>query len=77
MYPRDGINGFVVARGNIAEMPQKLLLAFDNDVLRRKFFKEVGRGPSGNGHIGKLCCWVQGDAVERNRSDGLSTFSLQ
>jgi glycosyltransferase involved in cell wall biosynthesis len=68
MYLRDGVNGFVVARGNIPEMAQKLLLLLDNEALRRRFSEEARREIAENGHIDKLCagfrealCYVTGE----------------
>jgi glycosyltransferase involved in cell wall biosynthesis len=55
MYLRQGANGFVVPRGNIPEMAQKLLLLLDNDALRRRFSEDARREILENGHIDKLC----------------------
>ncbi len=55
MYLRNGINGFVVTRGNIVEMAQKLQLLLDNDVLRRQFSDAAKREVSENASIDKLC----------------------
>ncbi|MCP4371487.1 MAG: glycosyltransferase family 4 protein [Deltaproteobacteria bacterium] len=55
MYLRNGVNGFVVTRGNIVEMAQKLQLLLDNDVLRRQFSDAAKREISENASIDKLC----------------------
>jgi glycosyltransferase involved in cell wall biosynthesis len=55
MYLRNGENGFVVPRGKIPEMAQKLLLLLDNDALRRRFSEEARREIRENGHIEQLC----------------------
>lgn len=54
-YLMDGENGFIVSKGNIPEMTQKLLLLLDNDALRRRFSEEARREMAENGHIDKLC----------------------
>jgi len=55
MYLKDGINGFIVPRGNIVEMAQKLELLLDNDALRRQFSEAAKREIAENGHIDKFC----------------------
>ncbi len=67
MYLRNGENGFIVARGNIPEMAQKLLLLLDNDALRLQFSDAAKREIAENGHINRLCagfrdalCYVTG-----------------
>ncbi len=67
MYLRNGENGFVVPRGNIPEMAQKLSLLLDNPELRRRFSDEARREIATNGHIDKLCagfrdalCYITG-----------------
>lgn len=55
MYLKNGINGFVVPRNNIAELAQKLLLLLDNDVIRKQFSQAARREIIENGNIDKLC----------------------
>lgn len=55
MYLKNGVNGFVVSRGNIQELAQKLLLLLDDDELRRRFSDAAKREIDENGHIEKLC----------------------
>jgi glycosyltransferase involved in cell wall biosynthesis len=55
MYLRNGENGFVVPRGNIPEMAEKLLLLLDNDALRQRFSEEAKREIAKNANIEKLC----------------------
>ncbi len=55
MYLRDGVNGFIVPRGNIQEMTQKLQLLLDNDALRQQFSNAAKREIAENGSIDKLC----------------------
>ena len=55
MYLRNGENGFVVPRGDVAEMARKLLLLLDHSSLRQRFSQEAKREIAENGHIDKLC----------------------
>lgn len=55
MYLRNGKNGYVVPRGNISEMAQKLQLLLDNDALRKQFSDEARREIAENANIEKLC----------------------
>lgn len=55
MYLRNGENGFIVPRGNVSELAQKLMLLLDNDVLRQRFSDEARKEIMENGHIDKLC----------------------
>ncbi len=55
MYLRNGINGFVVQRGDIEELAQKLLLLIDNDALRKRFSEAAKKEIQENASIEKLC----------------------
>jgi glycosyltransferase involved in cell wall biosynthesis len=55
MYLKDGENGFVVPRGDMAEMARKLQLLLDDNALRQRFSEAAKREISENGHIGRLC----------------------
>jgi glycosyltransferase involved in cell wall biosynthesis len=55
MYLKDGRNGFIVPRGDIPALADKLLLLLDNEELRKRFSNEARREISENGHIDKLC----------------------
>lgn len=55
MYLKDGENGFVVPRGDVAEMASKLLLLLDDSLLRRRFSEQARSEIAENGHIDKLC----------------------
>jgi len=55
MYLKDGINGFVVPRGNISMMSQKLLLLLDDNKLRKRFSDAARREIEENGSMDKLC----------------------
>jgi len=67
MYLKDGVNGFVVPRGSIGEMAQKLKLLLGNDRLRRQFSEAAKREIAENANMDKLCagfkdalCYVTG-----------------
>jgi glycosyltransferase involved in cell wall biosynthesis len=55
MYLKDGVNGFVVPRGNIQEMAQKLLLLLDDNELRERFSHAAKQEIKENGNIDKMC----------------------
>jgi glycosyltransferase involved in cell wall biosynthesis len=55
MYLKDGKNGYVVPRGDIVEMANKLLLLLDDSSLRQRFAEEAKKEIAENGHIDKLC----------------------
>jgi glycosyltransferase involved in cell wall biosynthesis len=55
MYLKDSVNGFVVPRGNIPVMSQKLLLLLDNDDLRRRFSNAAKQEIKENGSMDVFC----------------------
>ena len=55
MYLKDGVNGFIVPRGNIQELAQKLLLLLDDNQLRERFSLSAKQEVRENGNIEKLC----------------------
>ena len=55
MYLKDGVNGFIVPRGDILQMSQKLQLIIDNDELRRRYSYAAVREIKENGSMDKLC----------------------
>ncbi len=55
MYLKDGRNGFIVPRGDIPTLAEKLLLLLDNDDVRKRFSDEARREIAENGHVDKLC----------------------
>lgn len=75
MYLRDGENGFVVPRGDIAEMARKLLLLLDDVSLRERFSAEAKREITENGHIDKLCAGFR-DALYYATGRPMSTARL-
>jgi phosphatidyl-myo-inositol dimannoside synthase len=55
MYLKDGENGFIVPRGDVARMAERLLLLLDNAEVRARFAAAAKREISQNGHIDNLC----------------------
>jgi glycosyltransferase involved in cell wall biosynthesis len=55
MYLKDGVNGFIVPRGNIQAMSQKLLLLLDDDKLRKRFSDAAKREIKENGSMDVFC----------------------
>ena len=63
IYLKNGVNGFIVARGNTMEMAQKLQILLDNDELRRKFSHAAKKEIAENANIDKLCAGFK-DALQ-------------
>jgi glycosyltransferase involved in cell wall biosynthesis len=55
MYLKEGINGFVVPKGDVKQLASKLQLLLGNDVLREKFSREAKKEIITNGHIDIMC----------------------
>ena len=55
MYLKDGVNGFIVPKGNIRSLSNKLLLLLDDHELRRRFSEAAKQEITENGSIDKLC----------------------
>ena len=55
MYLKDGVNGFIVPRGNIKVLAQKLLLLLDDNQLRERFSLAAKQGIAENANMDKLC----------------------
>ena len=55
MYLKDGVNGFIVPRGDTKEMAQKLDILMNNNTLRNKFSLAAKKEIMKNGSIDKLC----------------------
>jgi len=55
MYLKDGINGFVVQRGNVHQLAAKIEILLDDDKLRETFSRAAKNEISTNGHIDNLC----------------------
>ena len=55
MYLKNGINGFIVPKGNVKELAAKLQLLLEDDELRERFSREAKREIMTNGHIDIMC----------------------
>jgi len=55
MYLKDGVNGFIVPRGDIPALSDKLRLLLDNDELRRRFSAAAKQEITENGSLDKFC----------------------
>jgi glycosyltransferase involved in cell wall biosynthesis len=55
MYLKDGVNGFIVPRGDISALSNKLRLLLDDDELRRRFSAAAKREITENGSLDKFC----------------------
>jgi glycosyltransferase involved in cell wall biosynthesis len=55
MYLKDGVNGFVVPRGDVRQLAAKLELLLDNESMREQFSQEARKEIRTNGHIDRLC----------------------
>lgn len=55
MYLKDGVNGFVVPRGDVRQLASKLQILLDDDLTREKFSIAAKNEIKTNGHIDKMC----------------------
>ncbi len=55
MYLKDGINGFIVPRGNLEQLAAKLQSLLDDDAMRGRFSLEAKKEISTNGNIEVMC----------------------
>jgi glycosyltransferase involved in cell wall biosynthesis len=55
MYLKDGINGFVVPRGDVQQLAARLDLLLRDDDLREQFSREARKEIATNGHIDTMC----------------------
>jgi glycosyltransferase involved in cell wall biosynthesis len=55
MYLQHGVNGFIVPRGDIQQLRQKLELLLENDALRKQFSMAAREEIMTNGHVDKMC----------------------
>ncbi|OPY72912.1 MAG: GDP-mannose-dependent alpha-(1-6)-phosphatidylinositol monomannoside mannosyltransferase [Syntrophorhabdus sp. PtaU1.Bin050] len=55
MYLKDGINGYVVPKGDIRRLAMRLQMLLDDDVLRERFSRAAKKEISTNGHIETMC----------------------
>jgi glycosyltransferase involved in cell wall biosynthesis len=55
MYLKDGVNGFIVPRGDDRQLAKVLELLLDDESLRERFSKAARREIVTNGHIDRMC----------------------
>jgi len=55
MYLKNGINGFIVPRGDIHQLTEKIRLLLDDDALRTTFSQTAKKEISTNGHMDVMC----------------------
>ena len=55
MYLKDGVNGFIVPRGTMPAMVEKILLLIDDNELWQRFADAAKREIAENGNIEKMC----------------------
>jgi glycosyltransferase involved in cell wall biosynthesis len=55
MYLKDGVNGFVVPRGDVLALADKLRLLLQDDELRGRFAQAAKHEINTNGHIDQMC----------------------
>lgn len=55
MYLKDGVNGFVVPKGNVEQLAAKLQLLLNDDGMRGRFSLEAKKEISTNGNIEAMC----------------------
>jgi glycosyltransferase involved in cell wall biosynthesis len=55
MYLKNGVNGFVVRRGDMCELASRLMLLVDDDGLRKRFSDEARRTAATTAHIDRMC----------------------
>lgn len=54
MYLKDGINGFIVPKGDVEQLAKKLQLLLEDDSMREQFSREARKEIMTNGHIDKM-----------------------
>jgi len=55
MYFKEGVNGFMVGRGDIISLSERLKMLLDNDDLRKEMGSKAKEEILTNGHIDNLC----------------------
>lgn len=70
MYLKDGVNGFIVPRGDTGALAEKLLLLLHDDALRHRFSAAAKEEIAQNGSIEKLCAGFRDALRHATRHDG-------
>lgn len=55
MYLKNGVNGFIVPKGNVRELAVKLRLLLEDKTMRERFSMAAKIEISTNGHIDRMC----------------------
>jgi glycosyltransferase involved in cell wall biosynthesis len=55
MYLKNGINGFIVPKGDVKQLAARLLLLLEDNKLRDQFAQAAKTEISTNGHIDRMC----------------------
>ncbi len=55
MYLKDGINGFIVPKGDIPQLTAKLEILLTDDALRKRFSEAAKKEIMTSGHIDRMC----------------------
>lgn len=55
MYLKDGVNGFIIPKGDITQLSAKLRLLLSEDSLRREFSQAARNEIMTSGHIDRMC----------------------
>jgi glycosyltransferase involved in cell wall biosynthesis len=55
MYLKEGVNGFIVPKGNVQQLAAKLQLLLEDDELRAEFSQAAKNEIMTNGHIDNMC----------------------
>jgi glycosyltransferase involved in cell wall biosynthesis len=55
MYLKEGVNGFIVPKGNVQQLAAKLQLLLEDDEMRERFSHEAKKEIMTNGHIDVMC----------------------
>lgn len=55
MYFKEGVNGFMVDKGDIQELAEKIDIILSDDDLRHYLSTSARKGISSNGHISTMC----------------------
>jgi glycosyltransferase involved in cell wall biosynthesis len=55
MYLKDGVNGFMIPKGNITQLAAKLKMLLTDGALRERFSQAARNEIMTNGHIDRMC----------------------
>ena len=55
MYLKEGINGFMIPKGDIVQLATKLKLLLTDEALRERFSHAARNEIMTNGHIDRMC----------------------